>query len=109
MLAMLLPLAAGLDMLSRADLGRRAKHGDEVTAPAHVDPQHAKAGVGAVECHALDKTRQRLAAVVARTPPGHVHISLPPGDNQRRRSVGCHVSGPYSTYCNSSRADSLTS
>ena len=79
MLAVLLPLPAGLDVLARMHLGRRAEHGDEVTVPAHLDPQHAEAGLGAVECHALDKTGQRLAAVVDRTPLGHVHISLQQG------------------------------
>src|SRR5262245_39377586 len=68
-------------------LGRRAEHGDEVAVPTHLDPEDAEAGLGAVECHALDKTGQRLAAVVNDTPLGHVHISLPPGDNQRRRRV----------------------
>jgi hypothetical protein len=38
-----------------------------------------------VESHTLDKTGQRLAAVVERAPFGHVHISLLPGENQRRR------------------------
>jgi hypothetical protein len=38
-----------------------------------------------VECHALDKTGQQLAAVVDRAPFGHVHISLLPGENQRSR------------------------
>src|SRR5689334_7031734 len=67
---------------------RRDKHGDEVTVPAHFDAKHAEAGLGAVECHALDKTGQRLAVDVDRSPLGHEHISLPPGDNQRRRRVG---------------------
>src|SRR6185295_15852081 len=87
-LAVLLPLPAGLDVLAHMHLGRRAEHSDEVTVPAHLDPQYTEAGLGAVECHALNKTGQRLAAVVDRTPLGHVHISLPTGDNQRRLRIG---------------------
>ena len=92
MLAVLLPLPARLDVFARMHLDGRAEHGHEVTVPAHLDPQHAETGLGAVERHAFDKTGQRLAAVVDLTPLGHVHISLQPGDNQRRRSVGCHAS-----------------
>jgi hypothetical protein len=50
--------------LAGMHLGRRAKHGDKVTVPAHLDPQHAKASLGAVERHSLDNTGERLAVVV---------------------------------------------
>ena len=77
---MLLPLPARLDVLPRMHLGGRSEDGNEVSVSTHLDPQHAEARLRAVECHALNKTGQRFAAVVDRTPLGHVHISLPPGD-----------------------------
>jgi hypothetical protein len=83
-LAVLLPLPAGLDVLARMHLGRRPEHGDEVSMTTHLDPQHAEPRLRAVEGHALNKTGQRLSAVVERSPLGHVHISLPPGDNQAK-------------------------
>jgi hypothetical protein len=43
-----------------------ADHGDGVALAAHLDPQHAKAGVGIVEGDALDQAgqsfRRRTAA-----------------------------------------------
>ena len=76
---MLLPLPARLNVFARMHLSGGAEHGHQVTVPAHLDPQHAKAGLGAVERHALDKTGQWLATMVDRTPLGHVHISLQQG------------------------------
>ena len=63
MLAVLLPLAAGLDALAGMHLGRRAQHRDEISMAAHLDTKHAKAGLGAVERHALDEPRQGLSTV----------------------------------------------
>jgi hypothetical protein len=43
------PGPAGLDELADADRRRGTDHGDEVTLAAHLDPQHAEAGLGTVE------------------------------------------------------------
>src|SRR5215510_5275246 len=80
-LAMLLPLPARLDVLARMYVGGGAQHGHQVVVTTPLNPQNAEPGLGAVKCHALDKTGQRLTAAVNRTPLGHVHISLPPADN----------------------------
>ena len=55
------PAAAGLDELAGADRGRGADHGHQLPLAAHLDPQHAEAGLGAVEGHPLDQPGQGLA------------------------------------------------
>ena len=56
-LAMLLPMAARLDVLAGMNLGRAAKHGDEIALAAHLDAQHAKAGLATMKGDALDEPR----------------------------------------------------
>ena len=55
------PAARGLDELAGADRGGGTDHGDQIALPADLDPQHAKAGLGAVEGHPLDQAGQSLA------------------------------------------------
>jgi hypothetical protein len=55
--AMLLPLPARLDALAGMDLGRRPQHRHEVLVAAHLDAQHAKAGLGTMERDAHAATR----------------------------------------------------
>ena len=45
--------------------GGGAQHCHEVAVPAHLDSQHAKAGVGDVKRHALDEPGERLALLVS--------------------------------------------
>ena len=61
MLAVVDPDARGLDELAGADRGGGTDHGDQIALPADLDPQHAKAGLGAVEGHPLDQAGQSLA------------------------------------------------
>ena len=56
-LAMLLPMAARLDVLAGMDLGRTTKHSDEIALAAHLDAQHAKAGLATMEGDALNEPR----------------------------------------------------
>ena len=55
------PGAAGLDELAGADRGRGADHGHQLPLAADLDPQHAEAGLGAVEGDPLDQAGQGLA------------------------------------------------
>lgn len=61
MLAVLLPMAARLDVLASMDFGDAAEHGDEIALAAHLHPQHAEAALRAVEGDALDQARKGLA------------------------------------------------
>ena len=61
MLAVVDPAARGLDELAGADHGGGTDHRHQVALPADLDPQHAKAGLGAVEGHPLDQAGQSLA------------------------------------------------
>jgi hypothetical protein len=60
-LAVLLPMAAGLDVLSGMDLGSAAEHGDEIAVAAHLHPQHTEAALGVMEGHALHQPRKGFA------------------------------------------------
>ena len=61
MLAVLLPMAAGLDVLTGMDLGGTAEHGDEIALAAHLHAEYAEAALGAMEGDALDLPRKGLA------------------------------------------------
>src|SRR5262245_36092046 len=80
-LAVLLPLPTRLDVLPCMHLGGRSEDGNEVSMSTHLDPQHAEPRLRAVECHALNKTVQRLTSVVNRTPLppqlGAVNVNWP--------------------------------
>jgi len=45
MIAVLLPLAACLNVLARMHLGRRAKYGHQIPMATHLDAQNSKAGL----------------------------------------------------------------
>ena len=67
--------------------GGMADHGDRVALAAHLDPQHAEAGLGIVEGDPLDQAGQSLA-VLARLGycPRHPHMMA------RQRSGGYRMS-----------------
>ena len=54
------PAAAHLDPLAGRDHGGVADDGDQIALTAGLDPQHAEAAFGVVECHPLDQPGQRL-------------------------------------------------
>src|SRR5262249_48977133 len=54
--------------LARMHLCGGSEHGHEVVLAAHLDAQHAEAGLGAVERDALDEPRQWLSASVLTWP-----------------------------------------
>jgi hypothetical protein len=60
-IAMLLPMTTGLDVLAGVDLRGAAQHGDEVAPAPHLHPKHAEAALGAMEGDALDQPRKGLA------------------------------------------------
>lgn len=61
MLAVLLPMAARLDVLTGMDFGGAANHGDAIALTAHLDAQHTKAGLATMEGDALNQPDKRLA------------------------------------------------
>ena len=73
------PHAGRADELARRDQGGVADHGGEVALAAHLDAQHAEAGLGVVEGDPLDQARQdlgrgrgRRAACSVHAPSGRV-------------------------------------
>ena len=57
------PPAAGLDKLPRLDRGGGPEDGHEISVPSHLHPQHAEAGVRAVEGDPFYQAGQGFAIV----------------------------------------------
>lgn len=85
MLGIATPVPQTLDLFAGTDAGGRPHHGGQLALAAHLDTQHGKAGLRAVEGHALDRAGQAFGRKVLGT---GLHGAMEGGCIQSRRSPG---------------------